>query len=298
MDWLIFGLPGNENLATQLSDQLQIPCGNAIIRHFPDGESYVRILSDVQNKNMLLVMTLDHPDDKLLSLYFFILAAREQGAKKIGLLAPYLAYMRQDKQFLPGEAVTSGYFAHLLSQLTDWIVTIDPHLHRRSSMSEIYTVPVTLLHAAPLISKWIKENVKNALIVGPDSESEQWVKEVAREAEVPYIVLEKVRKGDRQVEIKVPDVSTWKHHRPVLVDDIISTARTMIITVQHLIRADFQNPICIGVHAVFAGNAFEELKAAGAEQIITCDTIPHSSNSISVSTLLLPGLLSLTRIKK
>ncbi|GAB3833901.1 hypothetical protein GCM10028895_53460 [Pontibacter rugosus] len=165
-------------------------------------------------------------------------------------------------------------------------------------MSEIYTVPVTVLHAAPLISKWIKDNVKNALIVGPDSESEQWVKEVAREAEVPYIVLEKVRKGDRQVEIKVPDVSTWKHHRPVLVDDIVSTAKTMIITVQHLIRADFQNPICIGVHAVFAENAFEELKAAGAEKIITCDTIPHASNGISVSTLILPNLLSMTRDKE
>ncbi|WP_242928449.1 ribose-phosphate pyrophosphokinase [Pontibacter vulgaris] len=298
MDWLIFGLPGNENLATQLSEQLQIPCGAATIRHFPDGESYVRILSDVQNKNVLLVMTLDHPDDKLLPLYFFTLAAREQGVRKIGLVAPYLAYMRQDKLFHQGEAVTSGFFAHLLSQLADWIVTIDPHLHRRASMSEIYTVPVTVLHAAHLISKWIKDNVKNALIVGPDSESEQWVKEVAREADVPYIVLEKVRKGDRQVEIKVPDVSRWKDHRPVLVDDIISTARTMAITIQHLIQAGFHKPICVGVHPIFAGNAFEELKAAGAEKIISCDTIPHASNGISVSTLLLPELLSMTRDKK
>ncbi|PTX13110.1 ribose-phosphate pyrophosphokinase [Pontibacter mucosus] len=298
MDWLIFGFPGNENLAGQLSEQLQIPCGSAIIRHFPDGESYIRILSDVQNKNVLLVLTLDHPDDKLLPLYFFTLAARELGAKKIGLVAPYLAYMRQDKQFLPGEAVTSGYFAHLLSQLTDWIVTIDPHLHRRGSMSEIYTVPVTVLHAAPLISKWIKDNVKNALIVGPDSESDQWVKEVAQEAGVPYIVLEKVRKGDRQIEIKIPDVSAWIHRQPVLVDDIISTAKTMIITTQHLVREGFQNPICIGVHAIFADNAFEELQAAGAEQIITCDTIPHSSNNISVATLILPDLLSITKEKE
>ena len=295
MDWLIFGLPGNELLATQLSDQLQIPCGSATIRHFPDGESYVRILSDVRNKNVLLVLTLDHPDDKILPLYFFTLAARELGAKKIGLVAPYLAYMRQDKQFLPGEAVTSGFFAHLLAQLADWIVTIDPHLHRRASMNEIYTVPVTVLHAAPLISEWIKLNVKKALIVGPDSESEQWVKEVAKEAGVPYVVLEKIRKGDRQVEIKVPDVSAWRHHRPVLVDDIISTAKTMIITTQHLVQAGFHNPICVGVHAIFADNAFEELQAAGAEQIITCDTIPHSSNGISVSTLLLPVLLSMTR---
>ena len=65
MDWLIFGLPGNENLATQLSEQLQIPCGAATIRHFPDGESYVRILSDVRDKSLFLVMTLNQPDDKL-----------------------------------------------------------------------------------------------------------------------------------------------------------------------------------------------------------------------------------------
>ncbi|ARS38151.1 ribose-phosphate pyrophosphokinase [Pontibacter actiniarum] len=291
MDWLIFGLPGNENLATQLSEQLQIPCGAATIRHFPDGESYVRILSDVRDKSLFLVMTLNQPDDKLLPLYFFCLTARELGARKIVLIAPYLAYMRQDKVFHPGEAVTSSQFAQLLSSLVDEVITVDPHLHRRSGMGEIYTVPVSVLHAAPLISNWIKYNVKNALIVGPDSESEQWVQQVAREAEAPYIVLEKVRKGDRQVEIKVPDVSQWKDHRPVLVDDIISTARTMVITIQHLIQEGFQKPICVGVHPIFAGNAFEELKAAGADQIITCDTIPHSSNGIPVSTLLLPDLL-------
>ena len=295
MDWLIFCLPGNEDLTAQLTRQLQVPGGTCSIRRFPDGETYVRILSEVRDKGVLLVITLDHPDDKVLPLYFFCQTARELGAKKIGLIAPYLAYMRQDKQFQAGEAVTSSQFAGLLSPLADWMITIDPHLHRRSSMGEIYTCPVTVLHAAPLISKWINGNIENALIVGPDSESEQWVRQVAREAGVPYIVLEKVRTGDRQVEIKIPDISRWTQYRPVLVDDIISTARTMITTSRQLIQSGFQKPVCMGVHGIFADHAWEELMAAGAERIITCDTIPHASNGIAISPLLAPGILSLLK---
>ncbi|AKQ45788.1 phosphoribosylpyrophosphate synthetase [Rufibacter radiotolerans] len=295
MDWLIFGFPGNEPLAAQLAEQLQIPVGQATIRAFPDGESYVRLLSEVQNKNVLIVLTLDHPNDKFLPLFFFCQTAREAGARKIGLVAPYLAYMRQDKQFNPGEAVTSRQFAKLLSSVVDLIVTIDPHLHRVKGMEEIYSVPVTVLHAAPLLSAWVIENVKNPLLVGPDSESEQWVRQVAQAASAPYLVLEKHRKGDREVEIKVPPAEGWEQHQPILVDDIISTARTMIMATQQLITQGFQPPICLGIHPIFSDNSFEESIAAGAAKIITCDTISHPSNGIKVAPLLEKALVSLLR---
>jgi len=64
----------------------------------------------------------------------------------------------------------------------------------------------------------------------PDEESAQWVSEVSRGAGVPYAVLQKIRMGDRDVEVSVPDVQAWRNHTPVLVDDIISTGRTMIET--------------------------------------------------------------------
>jgi ribose-phosphate pyrophosphokinase len=201
------------------------------------------------------------------------------------LITPYLAYMRQDKRFKPGEGITSEYFAQLISQFAETIITVDPHLHRRSSLAEIYAIPATVVHAANHISEWIKNNVDNPVLIGPDSESEQWVSEVAKNANAPFIVLEKIRHGDKDVEVSVPHLAKYKSHTPVLVDDIISTARTMIETVGHLKRAGMKPPICIGVHAVFSGNAYKDILNAGAEKAITCNTIQHESNGIDISDM-------------
>jgi ribose-phosphate pyrophosphokinase len=291
METIIFGLPGNELLTDKISTGLNITKGESIIRKFPDGESYVRVISDVKGKDVILLCTLHEPDDKLLSLFFLSKNLRDLGAKKIRLVAPYLAYMRQDKKFNPGEALTSNYFASLISSSVDELITIDPHLHRRRSLSEIYSIPCSTLHASGLISKYIQEEIEKPLLIGPDNESGQWVSEVAKNAGAPFIVLQKERYGDKEVNVTVPHVEKFKDHTPVLVDDIISTAHTLIETIKHLKKVDSKPPVCIGIHAIFAGNAYEELKNSGAQRIVTCNTIPHSSNKIDIS----PALINLLK---
>jgi len=285
MKTVLFPLPGNETLARLLAEKLKAETGELTIRRFPDGESYVLILSDVKGKKVVLVCSLHQPDEKLLPLYFLSNVAKELGAKCTCLVAPYLAYMRQDKIFHPGEGVTSNYFARLVSGFADSLVTVDPHLHRISSLGEIYSIPTKVVHAADAISDWIKKHIENPVLVGPDSESEQWVSEVAKNAGAPFIVLEKTRHGDRDVEVSVPQVEAFQNHTPVLVDDIISTARTMIETVGHLKKAGMKAPVCIGVHAVFSGDAFWDLLHSGVEKVVTCNTIPHGSNAIDLSCL-------------
>jgi ribose-phosphate pyrophosphokinase len=287
MKKIVFALRGNDVLAEILIHKEKAEKGLFETRTFPDGETYVRILSDVKDKKVILVCTLHNPDSKLLPLYFMAKAAKELGAKSITLIAPYLSYMRQDTVFQPGEAVTSTYFAQIISSMADTLITIDPHLHRRSSLSEIYTIPSRVEHAANHISSWIKYTVEKPILIGPDSESEQWVAEVAKNANAPYMILTKVRHGDRDVEISVPLIEKHKDLTPVLVDDIISTGRTMIETIKHLKTAGMKPPICVGVHAVFAGNAYQEILNSGAKEIITCNTIPHESNRIDISDLLL-----------
>jgi ribose-phosphate pyrophosphokinase len=286
MNPLVFSLPGNEAFSASLVRALDAEPGAVEIRRFPDGESYVRVISEVAGRACVVVATLDRPDDKILPLSFLATTLRELGASSLTLVAPYLAYMRQDRRFQPGESVTSACFARFLSGWFDALVTVDPHLHRRTALEEIYAVPCKTLHAAHLIARWIKEGVEKPLLIGPDSESEQWVVDVARKADAPWLVLRKERMGDRDVRVSVPDVERWLDRTPILVDDIISTARTMIATVGHLLRAGLKSPVCIGVHAVFAGTAYDDLRAAGAGQIVTCNTIPHESNRIDVCSLL------------
>lgn len=291
MKKIVFALPGNEALVNYIVDSIQAELGESEFRNFPDGETYVRILSSVEEKDVIVVCTLHQPDAKLLPLLFLCSLLRDLKVKSICLVAPYLSYMRQDKQFNPGEAVTSEYFAKLLSSHVDRLITVDPHLHRRVSMKEIYSIPCEVLHADGLISQWVKKNIANALLIGPDSESEQWVSEVAKNAGVPFIVLQKIRHGDRDVEVSVPQVEKYKNYTPVLVDDIISTARTMIETVGLLKKAGMKPPVCIGVHAVFARNAFEDLIRSGVSQIVTSNTVLHESNAIDIGEIIIPHLL-------
>lgn len=286
MKTIFFALPGNETQAQLLSEKCNAGIGDHTIRSFPDEETFVKINSDVSDKKVILICTLDQPNNKFLPLYFLAKTAKELGAKHVCLVAPYLAYMRQDKRFQPGEAITSEHFATLLSSCVDSLITIDPHLHRRTDLSEIYSIPTHVLHAADLITNWIKNNIKDPVLVGPDSESEQWVSQVAKNANAPFIVLQKTRISDTDVQISIPHLEKFMQHTPVLIDDIISTARTMIATVKHLKTLKMKAPVCIGVHAVFAGNAYQELLNEGASKIITCNTISHPSNDIDISDLL------------
>jgi ribose-phosphate pyrophosphokinase len=291
---VLFDLAGHGALAHGLATALGTEPGRIEQRRFPDGESYVRIDSPVAGRAVMLLAGLDRPDDKVLPLLFAAATARDLGAREVGLIAPYLAYMRQDARFRAGEGITSIYFARALSSAVDWLVTVDPHLHRRKSLSEIYSVPAVAMHAAPLLAEWIGGAVERPLLIGPDAESSQWVEAVARGAGAPSIVLEKQRRGDRAVDIAVPDIERWRDHTPVLVDDIVSTGRTMIETVRHLKRAGLRPPVCVAVHGVFAGDAYEALRAAGAARVITANTIHHDSNAIDVAPLIAEGVRTLT----
>ena len=289
MNKLIFALPGNEFLAGKLSELLTAEQGTLKFHQFPDGETFIQNLSEVDGKEIILVCNLNQPNAKILPLYFLAKEIRNCGGAKITLVAPYLGYMRQDKAFHRGEIVTSKYFAELISSLADELITVDPHLHRWKKMSEIYSIPCQVVHASKCIAHYIKKSIKNPVLIGPDSESMQWVSEVARQADAPFLILEKKRRGDKDVEVSVPEVEKYLERTPVLVDDIISTAHTMLETITHLKKAEMKPPTCIGIHGIFADDAYEKLVQAEAE-IITCNTILHPSNKIDLTRLIAQNL--------
>jgi ribose-phosphate pyrophosphokinase len=285
--WLtLVPMPGNEGATSALARGIPADLAVPEIRHFPDGELYVRLELDVNSRQVGIVCTLDRPDQKLVSLIFLARLARDLGASRVGIIAPYLAYMRQDRRFQPGEAESSLYFADLLSRAFDWLVTVDPHLHRHNSLAEIYTIPAHAAASAPIVSQWIRTHVAQPALIGPDSESKQWVESVAAQAGAPFVLLAKQRLGDREVRVSVPDPARLEGRTPVLVDDIVSTGRTMIESAKHLRAAGLPAPVCIGIHAVFAEGAYAALQAAGAARIVTTNTIPHVSNGIDVTPIL------------
>jgi ribose-phosphate pyrophosphokinase len=283
---LMLALPEAQAFAARLSALTGIPLGTLETRRFPDGEAYVRVDADCARQSLILVCSLDRPDSRLLPLIFLTDAVRDLGAGRVGLVAPYLAYMRQDRRFHVGEALTSRTFGRLLSRYFDWLVTIDPHLHRYTSLAEIYTIPNAVIHAAEAMAIWIRDHVDRPLLVGPDEESRQWVANVATLARAPYVLLSKKRLEDGSIEVTAPDLSAYHKQTPVVVDDIVSSAGTMLATVKALVKAGLRPPVCLAVHALFSEQADENLRRAGAGRIVSTTTVPHPTNAIDVAPLI------------
>ena len=125
-------------------------------------------------EQLLLLRGLHQPNHKLVELLIALPAARALGARQILLVSPYLAYMRQDMAFTPGEAVSQRHIAALLGSLVDGLITVDPHLHRIQSLDEVMPGKRGIaLSAAPLLGAWVAQQVPGALLLGPDEEALQ-----------------------------------------------------------------------------------------------------------------------------
>lgn len=281
---LVFGMPGNEERAEQLAQLTASELGAIESRPFPDGESYVRIHGEPKDRDVYLVCTLADPDRLVLPLLFAAQAIRASGARTLTLIAPYLAYLRQDSEFHEGEAVSSLVVADLIGRAFDGLVTVDPHLHRYRSLDEIYSIPTAVVRTSELIGAWVRETVPSAVVVGPDSESAQWVEAVATSARCPWFTFAKERRGDREVRLIPPDVD-FRDKTPVLVDDIISSGATMIGAARILGLQQWPAPYCIGVHALFDESTATHLQAV-TRALLTTDTIANEFSHFHVAPLI------------
>lgn len=279
-----FGMPGNEELAEGLAVLTGLQVGRLEARRFPDGESYVRVHGETP-ETAFLVCTLFRPDEQFLPLIYACRALRDCGAKKVSLIAPYLAYLRQDRQFSDGEAVSSRIFANLVSREFDGLITVDPHLHRYRSLSEVYGIPSTIVHTAGAIGAWVRDHVTAPVVFGPDQESAQWVEEVALQAACPWEVFRKERHGDRNVRLTPPKLDSFGNSTPVLIDDIISSGATIVGAAKVLLDAGLRPGFCIAVHALFEERTAKEL-ASVFEAVLTTDSVPNVFSRFHVAPLI------------
>jgi len=280
-------LPGAEDLAAALGRMLACAHRQIACRRFPDDETWLR-LDPPPAPNVALVARLDHPDRHVPTLLFAAELLRELGAERLGLVCPYLPYMRQDARFHPGEAVTSRMFAGWISARFDWLVTVDPHLHRYQSLSEIYQLDAHAVPASAALADWISTEVDRPMIVGPDAESEQWVRAVAEPDALPWHVLSKTRNGDRDVAVVGDLPPGLAGNTPVLVDDIVSSGATLAEAARLLMRHGARAPVCVAVHGLFAPGALECLRRAGIECVVCTDSVPSDQARIALASSVAP----------
>lgn len=284
---IIHAFPEAAAAAARLSGAAGIPFRDIAVHRFPDGESLIRV--DSATETAIVYRSLDHPNEKLVELMLAASALRDAGASRLILVAPYMCYMRQDIAFYAGEAVSQKVIGELLDDLFDAIVTVDPHLHRTPDLAEVFpqaeaaAVSATSLLAAQLRADKVSGDT---IVVGPDSESRQWVEAVAQPLGLDVLVGEKTRRGDRGVDIAMPAIANAKGRPAVIIDDVVSTGGTLIKCATLLKDAGAASVEVLAVHALWGPNEEAVLLAAGISRLRSTDSIPHSSNAIYLAPLL------------
>ncbi len=265
-----------------------------IARHrFPDGELKLS-LPPVLPEHAVVLRTLDHPNEKLVELLLVARSARELGARHLTLVAPYLAYMRQDIAFTPGEAVSQRIVGRFLAELFDAVITVDPHLHRVATLQEAVPVPCAVaLSGAPLLADLIATRHARPLLIGPDEEAAQWVAQAAVRHGFDHAVCRKVRHGDHQVDIQLPALSV-AGRAVVLLDDVASSGHTLAQAARLLLAAGAGSVDVAVTHALFAGDALNLIRAAGVGEVWSSDCIAHASNAVSMAPAIAAALAAIT----
>jgi len=276
-------------LAQALAEALGVPWSLVQRHHFPDGETRLRLPPNLP-PNVVVLRGLQQPNAKLAELLLTAAGARELGAQQLTLVSPYLAYMRQDMAFTPGEVVSQRHLGRLLAAAFDNVVTIDPHLHRVATLDEVVPGRQGLaLSAAPLLGLFVAQQVPGALLMAPDEEAGQWVRAAAQAAGLDHAVCHKQRHGDRDVAVSLPDVAV-QGRAVVLLDDVASTGRTLMAATLGALSQGAASVDVAVTHGLFVGDALQQVQAAGVRRVWSSDSVPHPSNAVSVVPLLAAAL--------
>jgi ribose-phosphate pyrophosphokinase len=282
--------PDSLVFARKLANALGAPLSRVALHYFPDAETRVRVEPGAEDA--LLVRSLHDPNSKLFELLLAAAALRDAGAPSVTLVAPYLPYMRQDRAFARGEAVSQRVIGRLLGGAFECVVCVEPHLHRIASLGEVFPCDALALSAAPAIAKWLLAQGEPCWIAGPDEESEPWVRAIGEVAGMPHVVAEKLRVGDDSVIVKLPHGARAPCPRAVLVDDIASSGATLAAAARALYEAGAQRVDAVVAHAIIAPGAEARIREAQIARFVSCDTLPHPTNAIETAGLIADALLA------
>ena len=281
---IIIGCSHGVHVAERIARLARKEYSELLVKKFPDGESDLCFMCDVQGKVVVLVQSFYHDiNDALIEVFLAAHTAKDLGAKRVVLMAPYFPYFRQDTRFHPGECVSLPILGKFVDACLSEIYVMDPHLHREKTLKHVFRVRAHKLTANGLVRDYIKKHIKKPIIIGPDWESYKWARATAEMIGCESAILKKTRYSSRRVEVALDREVDLGKKNVVIVDDIISTGHTLLETIK-LLRRDLgaKKITCIGIHGVFAESALTKLKRAKVD-VITTNTIPNAAAKIDVA---------------
>lgn len=290
---IIAGGPASTYLAEKLSEISGLKLVKVDYKLFPDGESYIRFAEDVSGEEILVVQGMHPPQDRhIFQACLLADTALDLGARSVSLLAPYLAYARQDKRFLEGESVSLNTLLKVLKAVGyKRVYTVNIHSPWAIKSSP---VPVEDILAEEALAEHIKSmKLGEPLVVSVGKKGKCMAERVARFLEAEYLAARSSRdKVTGEVSVEVED--SVGDRNIIVVDDIISTGGTMAKLVERLKAMGARRIIATCIHGLMIGDAAEKILRAGAEAIISSDTVPSRYTRYSVAGVIARSILGKT----
>lgn len=277
--------PASKDLAKSVAKILGAKLIDVELKVFPDGESKVRIDGELDGKFVVIVQSTYPPvDTHLMQSLFMISKAMKMGAG-VCVVIPYLAYARQDKEFLKGEAVSMELVCSLFnSSGAKNLVTVDAHSQMALSYFTISTYNVS---AVPLLAKYFKsQKLVKPLAVSPDIGGSARAQEFAKIIGTPSIALPKFRDrstGEVTIDPNAPELKTARERDVILIDDIISTGGSIVKATEVLLKAGCRRVFVACTHALLLNGALEKIMNAGASEVVGTNTVPSQVSKVDVA---------------
>lgn len=268
----IFSGTSNKPLALKIAKNLDITLSELEVFVFPDGEKRIRILDKVLGEDVVVVQSTSSPtDENYMELFFIVDALKRSGAKSTKAIIPYLGYQRQDHMFREGEAVSLEVVATLLKWGgVDEVISFDLHSIKTP---EIFKIKLTHLSAISIFTEEIKKIGSSISLVSPDMGGIRRIKLLSEIlSNMPYAVIEKNR-DLASGAITISEINGDIKENAIIVDDMISTGRTIVAAVNLLKEKGAKNIYVFASHPVFSDQAPKILQDSKVEKIYVTDTI-------------------------
>jgi len=269
-----------------VAKELGVPVVRVGFKTFPDGESYIRFLDQVRGEDVALIQSTHPPQDtNLLRLLLMASTAKRLGARSVIAVVPYLAYARQDKEFLKGEAVSIDVVIRLIEASgVDELITFDIH---SEDILERFSIPAKSISAVPALAEHVKSmGLSGALSVAPDEGAIGLAKIASGILGGGWSWMRKERDrvtGEIRMWLEEVDASG----RDVAVfDDMVSTGGTMARAVSLLKSSGARRVVCACTHPLLVGDALSRILGAGCEALVGTDCVPSPVSVVSVSGLI------------
>ncbi|MHB8874243.1 MAG: ribose-phosphate diphosphokinase [Myxococcaceae bacterium] len=268
---------GNRPLAAAIGKELGLPLAPCLLERFPDGEMHIELREEVRGRDVYLVQpTRDPVGELLLELMLLADACRRSGAGRVTAVIPYVGYARQDRRESGFEPVGAKVMADIVSSGSiDRVVAMD--LHSRG-VEGCFKVPVEHVSAVDLLAGRLKPLAhRHGVVVSPDLGAVKLAERYARLLDLPVAVVHKVRLGGADVAARGV-MGEVKGRSPIVVDDMISTAGTIVAAIEALRHAGCADDISVAAtHALLVGPAVERLKPLPIARLVTTDSVPPPS---------------------